>query len=104
MSTNEKGFFSFVTSSGVYKKELLEQDLEKIAAYYYNNGYLKAKVGEPTVRHEGDWLYIEIPIEEGNRYQMGKVDLQGDLIRPKEKMMALLSVTKEKFYNRGGDP
>jgi len=101
MSTNEKGFFSFVTSSGVYKKELLEQDLEKIAAYYYNNGYLKAKVGEPTVRHEGDWLYIEIPIEEGNRYQMGKVDLQGDLIRPKEKMMALLSVTKEKFYNRG---
>jgi outer membrane protein insertion porin family len=100
METNEKGFLYWLTSSGVYKKELLEQDLEKLSSYYYNHGYLKAKIGEPTVRHEGDSIYITIPIEEGPQYKMGKVDIKGDMIRPKEKMMALLSIPKEKFYNR----
>jgi outer membrane protein insertion porin family len=100
MDTNEKGFFYWFTSSGVYKKELLEQDLEKLSSFYYNHGYLKAKIGEPTVRHEGEWIYITIPIEEGQQYKMGKIDIKGDLIQPKEKMMALLSISKEKFYNR----
>lgn len=100
MDTNEKGFFYWFTSSGVYKKELLEQDLEKLSSFYYNHGYLKAKVGEPAVRHEGEWLYIAIPIEEGQQYKMGQVGIRGDLIQPKEKMMALLSITKEKYYNR----
>ncbi len=100
METNEKGFFYWFTSSGVYKKELLEQDQEKLSSFYYNHGYLKAKVGEPTVRHEGEWLYITIPIEEGQQYKMGSVDIKGDLIQPKEKLMASLSITKEKYYNR----
>ncbi len=100
METNEKGFFYWLTSSGVYKKELLEQDLEKVSSFYYNHGYLKAKVGEPTVRHEGEWLYISIPIEEGQQFKMGQVDIRGDMIQPKDKMMASLSITKEKFYNR----
>ncbi len=100
MDTNEKGFFSWITSSGVYKKELLEQDLEKITSFYYNHGYLKARVGEPVVRHEGEWLYITIPIEEGLPYQMGQVDIRGDLIQPREKLLASLAIPKEKFYNR----
>jgi outer membrane protein insertion porin family len=100
METNEKGYFSWITSSGVYKKELLEQDLEKISSFYYNHGYLKARVGEPSVRHEGDWLYITIPIEEGELYKIGQVGLSGDLIQPQDKMMAALAITKEKLYNR----
>jgi len=100
METNEKGFFSWFTLSGIYKKELLEQDLEKLSAYYYNHGYLKAKVGEPTVRHEGEWLYVTIAIEEGRQYKMGNIDIKGDFIQPKEKLKAALSIPKEKFYNR----
>ncbi len=100
MDTNEKGYFSWFTSSGVYKKELLEQDLEKIASFYYNHGYLKAKVGEPNIRHEGDWLFVTISIDEGQPYIMGQVTIRGDLIQSQEKMMAVLAITKEKFYNR----
>jgi outer membrane protein insertion porin family len=100
MATNEKGYFSWITSSGVYKKELLEQDVEKISAFYYNHGYLKAKVGEPIVRHEGDWLYVTISVEEGQSYTMGKVGLSGDLIQPEPEMMAALAIAKEKYYNR----
>ena len=100
METNEKDFLYWVTSSGLYKKELLEKDLEKLSAFYYNRGYLKAKVGDPEVKHEGEWLYITIPIEEGVQFRMGEVDIRGDLLRPKEKMVADLAIRKEKFYNR----
>ncbi len=100
METNEKDFLSWVTSSGLYKKELLEKDVEKISAFYYNRGYLKAKLGDPEVKHEGDWLYITIPIEEGVQFGMGEVNILGDLLQPKEKMMADLAIRKEKFYNR----
>ncbi|MBI4768102.1 MAG: outer membrane protein assembly factor BamA [Deltaproteobacteria bacterium] len=100
MNTNEKGYFSWFTSSGVYKKELLELDLEKLSSFYYNHGYLKAKVGEPTVVHEGDWLFVTISIDEGRPYTMGQVTIRGDLIQPLDKMMAALAITKEKFYNR----
>jgi len=100
METNEKDFLYWVTSSGLYKKELLEKDVEKISAFYYNRGYLKAKVGDPEVKHEGDWLYITIPIEEGVQYRMGEVDIQGELLQPKEKIIADLAIRKEKFYNR----
>ena len=100
METNEKGYFSWITSSGVYKKELLEQDLEILSSFYFNHGYLKAKVGEPTIRHEGDWLFVTIPIEEGQPYKMGQVSVSGDLIQPKDKLMTSLAITKEKFYNR----
>ena len=100
METNEKDFLSWITSSGLYKKELLEKDLEKVSAFYYNRGYLKAKVGEPEVKHEGDWLYVTIPIEENAQFKMGSVDIQGDLLEPKEKLSAGLAIKKEKFYNR----
>ncbi|MCJ7833107.1 MAG: outer membrane protein assembly factor BamA, partial [Deltaproteobacteria bacterium] len=100
METNEKGYLYWITSSGVYKKELLEQDLEKLSSFYYNHGYLKAKVGEPTVRHEGEWLYVTIPIEEGQPYKMGQVGISGDLIQPQDKLKASLAISKEKFYNR----
>ena len=100
METNEKDFFYWFTSSGVYKKELLEQDLEKLASFYYNNGYLKARVDEPQVRHEGDWIYISIPVEEGQQFKMGKADIRGDLLQEKEKLVKNLLITKEKYYNR----
>ena len=100
MDTNEKGYFSWFTSSGVYKKELLEQDLEKLSSFYYNHGYLKAKVGEPAIQHEGEWLYVTISIEEGQPYKMGQVTIKGDLIQPQDTMTAALAITKEKFYNR----
>jgi outer membrane protein insertion porin family len=49
METKERGFFapvSWITGSGKMSREVLERDLEKVAAYYYNHGYIKAKSGQ----------------------------------------------------------
>jgi outer membrane protein insertion porin family len=100
METKEKSLISFITGAGKLHHEVLERDVEKITAAYYNKGYIKAKVGEPRVEVKGKNIYITIPIEEGPQYQMGRVDIQGDLLEDKDKLLKRLDIAKEKVYSR----
>ncbi len=71
METKERGFFApvaWITGAGKLDREVLERDLEKIAAFYYNHGYIKAKVGEPKVDIKGKWITITIPVQEGPNF------------------------------------
>lgn len=99
MKTSEKGFFSWLTSSGDLNREDLDQDISKLAAFYQNNGYIKARVGEPVIEYEDIWIFITIKIEEGPRFRVGKIDITGDLIFPKEKLLEDLKIKEEEFYN-----
>lgn len=100
METSEKGFLSWITSSGLLNMDTLERDISKLTSHYYNHGYIDAKVGEPVINHEGKWIYITIPIEEGSQYGVGSIDIKGDLIKPKEQLLASLKINKEKVYSR----
>ncbi len=102
METKEKGFFAiaWITGAGKLSKDNLERDLEKIGAFYYNHGYIKAKVGEPRIDIKGKWIYVTIPVQEGPQYKVGKMDFQGDLLDDKEKLLAKLETPKEKVYSR----
>ena len=83
MKTQEKGFLSWLTSSGDLKKEDLEQDVAILSAFYYNHGYIQARIGEPRVEYKDRWIYITLKIDEGPQFKVGKVDITGDLILPK---------------------
>jgi outer membrane protein insertion porin family len=102
METKERGFFAvaWITGSGKLSKDTLERDLEKITAFYYNHGYIKAKVGEPKIDLKGKWIYITIPIQEGPEYRVGKIDFKGDLLEDKDKLLEKLQTPKEKIYSR----
>ena len=100
MSTSEKGFFSWITSSGEYVQEDLNQDAAKLNAFYLNNGYIQARVADPEVTFEDNWIYITIKIFEGPRFKVGTVDITGDIVLPKEKLMARLKIPEEEYFNR----
>lgn len=101
METNEKGLFSWITDSGYLDKKKLDFDVHKITSFYHNNGFIKARVGEPQVSHEkGKDLTITIEIEEGEQYGVNKVDLEGDLIRPAGELLGKVLIGKEKVFNR----
>ena len=100
MKTSEKGFFSWVTSSGDLKMEDLDQDVSKLSGFYYNNGYIQARIGEPQVEYKGNWIYITIKIDEGPQFKVGNVDITGDLVLPKDELKKRLKITKETYYNR----
>jgi len=101
METDEKGFFSVFTDSGLLKKDKLKEDVNKIGAYYLNNGYIHAKVGDPETTHDKKWIYIKIKITEGKRYRVGKVTISGDtLVVSKDELLKKLKINKAEFYNR----
>jgi len=101
METSEKGFFSFLTESGNLNKKKLEGDIFKIKSFYQNNGYIKARVGEPDISYKAsEGLIITITINEGPQYAIGKVMFEGDLIKDVDELYQALKITKEKVYNR----
>jgi outer membrane protein insertion porin family len=100
MQTKEKGWFSWLTGSGILKEDVLENDSSKIAAFYYNHGYIRAQVGKPEIVREGRWMKITIPVSEGPQYKLGEVCLAGDLVRPQEELYELLRIPHEQVYNR----
>ena len=103
METKEKSWFfvvNWITGSGKLDKDKLERDVEKLASFYYNHGYIKAKVADPKIDIKGKYIYITIPIQEGPQYHVGKVNFQGDLLEDKEKLLQKIGIPKAKVYSR----
>ncbi|OGP61171.1 MAG: outer membrane protein assembly factor BamA [Deltaproteobacteria bacterium RBG_13_49_15] len=100
IKTSEKGLFSFITSSGELDKEKLTQDVAGLSAFYQNNGYLYAKVGEPNVEYAGEWIYVSFKIYEGPRFKVGKVAILGDVILSEDEMKKQLKIDQEPFFSR----
>lgn len=100
IETSEKGFFSWITESGLLKRDILDQDAARIAAFYHNNGYIEAKVAEPEVTHEGKWLYVTFNISEGERYRVGTINISGDLIESKDKLLKYVKLKDERYFSR----
>lgn len=100
MSISEKNIFSWLTSAGDLNREDLMQDVVKLSAYYHNNGFVQAKIGEPQVDIKEAGIDIKIKIDEGSQFKVGKVKILGDLILPEEKLIENIKINKEKYYNR----
>jgi len=101
MTTTEKGIFHFFTDSGLLKKDQLKQDVGKINAFYLNNGFINAQVGEPEITHDRDGITIKIPVSEGKQFRVGKAVIAGDeLATPRTGLLAKLQITKKDFYDR----
>ena len=101
METKTKTFLiSWLTGSGKLNKDTLDRDLEKIAAYYFNHGFIKAKVGNPKIDIRGDDIYITIPVTEGPQFKVGKVKFQGELLEDKDKLRSLIELPKGEIYSR----
>lgn len=100
IETGTWNWLSWFTDSGVLKMDVLQQDAGRLAAFYHNHGFIEAKVGEPRVEEKDNALNITFPIQEGPRYRVGTVDIQGDLIKDKSDLISMLAIRKEKFLNR----
>lgn len=100
IKTSEKGFFYFISSSGDMDRATLDQDIARLNAFYHNQGFIHARISDPQVDILEEEIHITIKISEGPRFKVGKVDIAGDLILPKDQLLRRLEITKEEYYNR----
>ncbi|MGW8285122.1 MAG: outer membrane protein assembly factor BamA [Candidatus Deferrimicrobiaceae bacterium] len=78
METKTKGFFSFITDSGTFKKDVLENDVRLIEALYQDNGFMDSKVSDPEIGRGPKGLVVTIHVFEGRQYRVGKVRFSGE--------------------------
>jgi outer membrane protein insertion porin family len=101
MRTKEKQWLiSWLTGAGDLDLEKLNQDVIAISSFYQNHGFINVKVSDPDVAFQEDAIEITIKISEGDRYTIGDVDIQGDLIQTKEELLEVLKITDDEYFNR----
>lgn len=102
----ELGLFTTFTSKDIYHKEKLDADIDRLRVLVYaDNGYLKARFGEPRVEevgkvgtwvpligHKGQGLKIVIPIDEGRQYRAGNVKIEDNTEFTAEEIKAVLDI------------
>ncbi|GAB4230001.1 MAG: outer membrane protein assembly factor BamA [Deltaproteobacteria bacterium] len=100
MDTSEKGFFSFITDSGTFKKDVLENDVRKIEALYQNEGFLDSKVFEPAITRGKDGLIVALRIFEGKQYRVGEIRFAGESGIPEATLRKSVKLTRGERFNR----
>jgi outer membrane protein insertion porin family len=100
IETSEKNILSWFTSAGDLNQEVLNQDAAKLTAFYHNNGYIRARVGEPQVDFEEDGIVITFKVSEGPRFKVGKIDFSGELLLPKAELAKKIKTLPESWYSR----
>ena len=100
IQTSSWNWLSWITEAGILKMDVLQQDAARLGAYYNNHGFIEAKIGTPKVEEKDGDLYVTFYIEEGPRYRVGTVEIEGDLIEDKDKLISMLQIRDEKFLNR----
>lgn len=100
IKTAEKGFWSFITSSGDLNEIEVRNDVIRIESLYKNNGFIDAKVSDPIVDIGKESISIHFKISEGSQYKVSSIDIVGDLIRPKQELIDLIESQTDELYNR----
>ncbi len=96
--SKEKGELLFRT--GKYRREQLEQDVVLLARHYLNNGYLRVHVDRPHVEISKDksHLFLTFTVDEGQRYKISDVRVEGDILTTREELQAALQVKPNQIY------
>ncbi len=92
LALSERGLFSWITGGGVLREEALDRDVAALEAYYANRGFMDVRVGHPEVSYEDDGIHITFQVQEGPRYTVGQVDLQGDLIVDEDTLLKIIQM------------
>jgi outer membrane protein insertion porin family len=115
---------SWLTNSGYYKKDALNEDMDKLKDYYLNNGYLQIQVGTPSVgfkedrsqtvvtfpilHGEIDYPYefhtvrasIEFPLVEGEQFRVRTITVNGNHVFPTDRLREALKLKEGDLFRK----
>ena len=102
METKEWWIFSFITSSGYFKKERMEIDIERIRDLYFNNGFIKVAVGEPMIKltKDKEAMIITIPISEGDQFIVSSVDVTNNKVFTDDEIKEKITMVPNKPFSK----
>jgi outer membrane protein insertion porin family len=109
----EHNIYTMFKGTDKYHEEKLEYDLEvNLKAYYQERGYMQVQIGQPVTRiYEGprgvipmvrktrEQFFIEIPIDAGDQFRVGNLELKNCGILLCDKLSAVFGMQKGDVVN-----
>ena len=102
METRKHNILSRFFNTGTLDRAKLQDDVDRLTAFYYNHGYLQVHIGDPTVTRHDNSIIVTVTIDEGPIFKVGKVGVAGDLKFPKSDLTSKLTLKPNKVFS-GGD-
>src|SRR5229473_465949 len=97
--TQERQYFIL---RGTVQRQKLEEDVDRIVAFYNDNGYIQARVEstETQVDRENARVTIRIVVVEGPQFRVGGVDITGNNVLPIEEIRRRVQLKPNDVYSR----
>lgn len=95
------GWFTWYTRADQYSKEKLTGDIESLKSFYQNNGYIEMHIESTQVSITTDKkdIYITLNINEGEKFTVSDIRLEGELFGREEDIKALVELNKGDVYS-----
>ena len=84
---------------GVYNEQVLEEDLERVRAFYRKHGYQDIEVSKEVFRDpSGRGLSVLLKLTEGLQHRIGKVAVEGTLLFPEREIRKVITLKPASVY------
>ncbi len=89
---------SWFTGWGSLDQKKLQEDIDRLTAFYYDNGYLNVHVAQPRIERKGNDMTIVFGIDEGTPYRVGRVSVEGNLKYPRRELRKLITMKSGQLF------
>jgi len=92
---------SWLFNPGIFKEEVLEEDIDRIRALYDDIGYLDVEV-TPKLDYsqDGAQLFVTFDVNEGKQYLVGSISVTGNTILPEKDVKSRIKMKAGKPFSR----
>ena len=77
---------SWLTGWGALDQKKLQEDVDRLTAYYYDDGYLNVTVQHPRIDRTGNKITVTYVIDEGTPFRVGRIAIEGNLKFPRREL------------------
>lgn len=89
--------------SGVFKQDILEEDLEIVNTFYQNEGYIDVRASyDSSYSSNKRLIYLTINIEEGKKYLTGDISITGTKVLSQAEILERLRMGPDHIFSQPG--
>lgn len=94
--------WTLFSSDDQYARQKLSADLETLRSFYLDNGYINFHITSSQVSINPDRrsVYVTVNLFEGDKYNVSKTELTGDLVIAKDELEKLITIHDGDVFSR----
>ncbi|MDR2436338.1 MAG: outer membrane protein assembly factor BamA [Puniceicoccales bacterium] len=101
MQTKSWSLFSIFTGTGIFRRDVLDDDINRLKVEIKNHGYLDVDIGESDVvcTDRRGAVDIHIGVRKGRQYHFGEISIEGNSLYGSDKLLLPLATKSGDIFS-----